>query len=117
MSRVVHLFAAAALVCAAAGSAASAAGASAFALVNQTGANITSLSIRRTGASEWRPLTVAPAAGARGMVPFADPDCAFDIRASLAGGISATWSGVNLCEVSAVTLRRDSSGATWVDYD
>ena len=49
-------------------------------------------------------------------VAFSDPDCAFDIRASVAGG-TATWTGVNLCGTSRVTLQRRPSGETWVDYD
>lgn len=94
------------------------AGASGFSLVNGTGANITALSIRRFGTQAWQPLSAAPSAGTRSQVDFADTDCAFDIRATLAGGASATWSGVNLCEVKSVTLNRNSAtGASWVDYD
>lgn len=91
--------------------------ADAFVLVNGTGRPMADVSIRRFGAQDWRPLGVAPAPGARAQVAFSDPDCAFDIRAMLAGGITAIWSGVNLCEVEAVTLKRESSGELWVDYD
>lgn len=109
------LFAVAALVV---GSAPAMAGATGFNLVNATGANFTSLSIRRFGTQEWQSLAATPSAGARSKVAFADSDCAFDIRATLAGGASATWSGVNLCEVKSVTLNRNSAtGANWVDYD
>ena len=94
-----------------------AAGAGNFSVVNATGLNITALSIRRFGTGGWQPLGAAPAAGARGSVQFTDPDCAFDIQASLAGGATAVWSGVNLCEAKAVTLNRSDSGAVWVDYD
>lgn len=94
------------------------AGASGFNLVNGTGANITGLSIRRFGTQAWQTLSAAPSAGARSKVDFSDSDCAFDIRATLAGGASATWSGVNLCEVKSVTLNRNAAtGASWVDYD
>lgn len=93
------------------------AGAEGFTLVNGTGAGISSLSIRRTGTSDWRPLPGAPAAGASSAVAFSDPDCAFDIRASLAGNGAAEWSGVNLCGTSRLTLRRRPTGETWVDYD
>lgn len=94
------------------------AGAAGFNLVNATGANITSLSIRRFGTQAWQPLSATPSAGTRSQVDFADTDCAFDIRATLAGGASATWSGVNLCEVKSVTLNRNpATGASWVDYD
>ena len=93
------------------------AGAGNFTVVNATGLNISSLSIRRYGTDSWRALSAAPAAGARGVVQFSDDDCAFDIQAKLAGGPTAVWSGVNLCDAKAVTLNRNASGALWVDYD
>jgi hypothetical protein len=96
------------------GSAAVAAGN--FTLVNETGMPMSAVSIRRFGATEWQPLPVAPPAGARAFVAFADPECAFDLRAQL-GGLTAIWSGVNLCEVKTVFLRREPSGELWVDYD
>ena len=93
------------------------AGASNFTVVNATGRDITAMAIRRFGTTAWQPLGVAPRAGARGSVQFTDTDCAFDIQGTLAGGINAVWSGVNLCEAKAVTLNRSDSGAVWVDYD
>lgn len=93
------------------------AGAGNFTIVNATGLDITELSIRRFGGGGWQPLAAAPRAGARGAVQFSDPDCAFDIQATLAGGASAVWSGVNLCEAKSVTLNRTAAGAVWVDYD
>jgi hypothetical protein len=92
------------------------AGAGSFTLVNGTGVDISSLSIRRTGTDNWQALAAAPAPGAGAPVAFSDPDCAFDIRASVAGG-TATWTGVNLCGTIRVTLQRRTSGETWVDYD
>ena len=92
-------------------------GASNFTLVNGTGAGISEVSVRRAGTSDWKPLGAAPAAGARGPVQFNDPDCAFDIRATVAGAGPTTWAGVNLCDVKAVTLKRDPSTGAWVDYD
>lgn len=92
------------------------AGASGFTLVNGTGAALADLSIRRAGTQEWKPLGSAPAAGARSGVNFIDPDCAFDLRASVAGS-AVTWAGVNLCDVKSVTLNRDGSAGAWVDYD
>lgn len=92
-------------------------GAGNFTLVNKTGANISSLMIRRVGTSAWLPLGGNPAAGSRVAVAFANPDCAFDIQARLSDGQTATFSGVNLCDVATVTLNRSASGALWVDYD
>ena len=94
-----------------------AAGASTFALVNGTGGPLSEVSIRRAGSNEWKPLGAAPSPGGRGTVQFSDPDCAFDIRATVAGSGATTWAGVNLCDVKSVTLNRDASAGAWVDYD
>jgi hypothetical protein len=93
------------------------AGASSFVLVNKTGDELGSLSIRRVGTQEWKTLGAAPAAGARGPVKFIDPDCAFDIRAEVKGKGQVTWTNVNLCDVKSVSLNHDSSAGAWVDYD
>lgn len=93
------------------------AGAGNFTVVNATGLDISGLSIRRFGTDKWTGLSASPPAGARGVVQFADDDCAFDIQARLAGGATAVWSGVNLCDAKAVTLNRSASGELWVDYD
>lgn len=93
------------------------AGASSFTIVNATGSGITSMAIKRTGSGDWRPLSASAAAGASAGVAFSDPDCAFDLRASLAGGGTAVWNGVNLCGTKNLTLQRRTSGETWVDYD
>ena len=92
-------------------------GASGFVLVNGTSGGLSNVSIRRAGTNDWKPLGAAPAAGARGSVQFSDPDCAFDIRANVAGGGPVTWAGINLCDVKSVTLHRDASTGAWVDYD
>ncbi len=48
---------------------------------------------------------------------FDDPDCAFDLRASVTGAGQTMWTGVNLCGVKRLTLNRDSAGRSWVDYE
>ena len=88
-----------------------------FTLVNKTGAAISSLQIRRVGTTAWQSLGGNPGNGSRVAVAFANPDCAFDIKATLTGGQSATFAGVNLCDVTTVTLNRGPSGDVWVDYD
>lgn len=92
------------------------AGASNFTLINGTSAALANVAIRREGASDWKPLGTSPAAGARGTVQFKDPDCAFEIRAEVAGK-PVTWTGVNLCDVKSVTLNKDDAAGAWVDYD
>jgi hypothetical protein len=91
-------------------------GAGNFTLVNGTNGAITSVAIRRTGTAAWRPLSYAASPGGRAMVQFSDPDCAFDIRADVAGA-QLVWAGVNLCEAKVVTLNRNASGLLWADYD
>lgn len=93
------------------------AGAGGFNIVNSTGLNMTGLTIRRYGTQDWKPLGAAPAAGARGSVEFSDPDCAFDIQATLQRIGTVVWTGVNLCEAKTVILNRNASGALWVDYE
>jgi hypothetical protein len=94
-----------------------AAGASGFTLVNGTGTALAELSIRRAGTQAWQPLGTAPSAGGRSAMKFSDPDCAFDLRATVAGAGPVTWAGVNLCDVKSVTLNRDGTAGAWVDYD
>ena len=93
------------------------AGASTFTLVNGTGGALAELSIRRVGTQDGKALGAAPSAGARGAVAFSDPDCAFDLRATVAGSGPITWTGVNLCDVKSVILKRDGAAGAWVDYD
>lgn len=94
-----------------------AAGASNFMLVNGTDGSLAQLSIRRAGTQDWKPLGTAPSAGGRSSMTFSDPDCAFDIRATVPGAGPVTWAGINLCAVKSVTLNRDASAGAWVDYD
>lgn len=93
------------------------AGAANFTLVNGTGAPVTNVAIRRTTTSNWTAIAASPPSGARAAVQFSDPDCAFDIRANLAGVGDVVWSGVNLCGTKAVILNRNGSGVLWVDYE
>jgi len=88
-----------------------------FTIVNQTGGALSNLALRRVGDPPWQSLAVAAAPGASARVDFAHKDCAFDLRANIAGVGQIMWSGVNLCDVKRVTLNRDSSGRHWVDYD
>ena len=96
---------------------AAAQGAGGFSVVNQTGLNMTNLTIRRYGTEGWKNLGTAPSPGGRGAITFKDPDCAFDIQATLQGAGNVVWPGVNLCEVKTVILNRNASGALWVDYE
>ncbi len=92
-------------------SASAIAAASNFKLVNGTSAGLSEVTIRRAGTNDWKPL------GPPGPVQFNDPDCAFDIRATVAGSGPVTWAGINLCDVKSVILKRDEQAGAWVDYD
>lgn len=95
-------------------------GAAGIDIVNATNTTITGLYIRRTGTAIWAPLPATPARplkGAHAASAFSDPDCAFDIKATLDPNTVAVWTGVNLCEVKSVTLNRNAAGVTWADYD
>ena len=93
------------------------AGAANFVLVNGTGAPVTNVAIRRATTSNWTSIPAAPASGARANIQFNDPDCAFDIRATLSGIGEVVWTGINLCGTKAVILNRNGSGVLWVDYE
>jgi hypothetical protein len=92
-------------------------GASNFVLVNGTPVALVDLSIRRAGTEEWKTLGAAPSPGARSSITFSNPDCAFDIRATVPGAGPVTWTGVNLCGAKSVVLQRDAAAGAWVDYD
>ena len=89
------------------------AGASNFNLVNGAGGPLSDLSIRRSGTNDWKPI----AQSSGGAVQFSDPDCAFDIRATVSGVGPVTWAGINLCGAKSVTLKRSAAAGAWVDYD
>lgn len=92
-----------------------------FTLVNNTDIAFTGLMARRAGSQPWQPLVVSPvplaSSGGRGTVTFSDPDCAFDLQATLPDGRVVVWPRVNLCEAKVVTLNRGADGSLWVDYD
>jgi hypothetical protein len=115
MTRAAFLTAAAVLL--ASPAAPALAGASNFNLVNGTAGGLSELAIRRAGNGEWRTLSAARSPGAKGDVPFSDPDCAFDIRATVGGAGPVTWTGINLCGAKSVTLKKDEEAGLWVDYD
>ena len=92
-------------------------GASSFSVVNGSGADITAFAIRRVGTGQWLPLGATAPVGKAAAIIFSNPDCAFDLRGTLANGATVVWTGVNLCDVKLVTLRRNAAGLVWVDYD
>lgn len=118
MKRIVAL-AAVAFVCAMPSPLAAQAGN--FTLINKTDIDFAGLMARRFGTRQWQPLVIAPIpvprSGGRGSVQFTNPDCAFDLQATLPDGRLVVWSGVNLCDAKVVTLNRGAGGELWVDYE
>jgi hypothetical protein len=110
------------LLCAALAAAASPASAQAlnFTIVNNTEMAISGLKVRRSGSDQWAPLAVTPlplaSTGGQAAVQFSDPDCAFDLAATLPGGQEVVWRDVNLCQTKVVTLNRSARGELWADY-
>ena len=92
-----------------------------FTLINNTDIAFTGLMVRRFGTQQWSPLVVSPtpvtSSGGRGAVAFSNPDCAFDLQATLPDGRVVVWPRVNLCDARLVTLNRGADGSLWVDYD
>jgi len=69
-----------------------------FTIVNNTTIAFSGLKIRRSGTDQWSPLVVAPlpvaSTGGKGAVQFSDPDCAFDLSATLPDGQQVVWQDV-----------------------
>ena len=87
-----------------------------IAVVNATGFDIRDTAIRRVGTDVWKPVSLAVGSGQRGSLRTNEPDCAYDIRATLAGGQQVVFSRVNLCGVKLLTLQKRGE-TVWVDYD
>ncbi|MGI8705426.1 MAG: hypothetical protein ACR2JJ_06485 [Sphingomicrobium sp.] len=94
--------------------------AASFTIVNNTDIDFTNVMVRRFGTEQWRPMVIAPVpvarSGGRGAADFTDPDCAFDLQATLPDGRLVVWPAVNLCDAKVVTLNRSARGDLWVDY-
>lgn len=86
------------------------------AVANGTGAPLSNLEMRPVGKG-WTSLAPGLSPGARIVANTAGDECAYDIRAGVAGGGSVTWNRLNLCEVKSVTLNRRADGTSWADYD
>ncbi|QNM82646.1 hypothetical protein H8M03_11710 [Sphingomonas sabuli] len=91
-----------------------------FLIVNNTDIDFSAVQVRPVGSNQWLPLVVKPVpvtrSGGQGNVDFNNPECAFDLQATLPDGRVVVWSRLNLCETKAVTLNRSASGELWADY-
>lgn len=91
-----------------------------FVLVNNAGKEIKALEIAPAGTATWQKNKIDEGVvwkpvktGGRTTVHF-DKDgsqCRFDLKATFADDSTATWSNINVCDNSYVTVRFNNSGA------
>lgn len=92
-----------------------------FTLVNKTGYPINEVYVSSAATNDWEEDVL-------GRDQLADADrveiqfdrgskgCNWDMKVTYEDGESAVWERLNLCEISAVTLRYDrSKGSTWAE--
>ena len=92
-----------------------------FILINSSGKAIKAIEVSPTGAGTWQPNKVDPdmkrdatvKPGGRMTVHFdkAGSQCRYDIKGTFEDGTSATWSNVNVCDNSYVTVKYNAAGA------
>lgn len=80
-----------------------------FTIVNNTGRTVMTLNISPIGEDDWGPDVLGSDVlgdGATGSVSFEvdESRCLWDLRATFDDGASGDWRGIDLCEVSTITL-------------
>jgi len=80
-----------------------------FTVVNNTGQVVVSLSVSPSSQDNWGPDVLGSeflANGEHAQVAFEPQEdtCVWDLRVTYDDGEAAEWRGVNLCEISTVTL-------------
>jgi hypothetical protein len=92
-----------------------------FILVNNSGKSIKTVELAPAGTTTFQPNKIDPdmkrdaviKAGGRMTVHFdkAGAQCRFDVKATFEDGSNATWSNINVCDNSYVTVKYDAKGA------
>jgi hypothetical protein len=91
-----------------------------FILINNSGKGIKNVELAPTGTTTWQAFKQDPErkrepvtkAGARMTVHFdKGPTCKYDIKATFENDTSSTWTGVNVCDNSYVTVKYNGAGA------
>ena len=80
-----------------------------FTIVNATGRTVLTINISPTGEEDWGPDLLGSEVMADGATASATFDvdesrCLWDIRASFEDGAIGDWRGLDLCEISTITL-------------
>jgi hypothetical protein len=93
-----------------------------FVLINNSGKAIKTVEIAPTGTATWQPNKVDPdfkkadatvKAGARMTVHFdKGAGCKYDVKLTFTDGGTGTWTNVNVCDNSFVTVKYNAAGAT-----
>lgn len=90
-----------------------------FILINNATKEIKTIELAATGTTEWQPNKIDPEMkreatvknGARTTVHFDKGDgCKYDVRITFTDDSQSTWSKVDVCDNSFVTVRYNASG-------
>ena len=93
-----------------------------FVLTNDTGKDIKTIELSATGADKWQPNKIDTTiqkgdpikAGGRTTVHFdKDAQCKWDVKLTFTDASTQTWSGINLCDDSFVTLHLKNGAPTF----
>jgi hypothetical protein len=93
-----------------------------FTFINSTGYVVQELYVSPSRANNWEEDVLGAdrlASGQRTTIRFnGDSDaCLYDIKLVHDDGDSASWTGINLCEVSVVNARYNKDGEPIADYE
>ncbi|RYD47219.1 MAG: hypothetical protein EOP60_17840 [Sphingomonadales bacterium] len=90
-----------------------------FILINGTGKGIKTIELAPTGTTTWQANKLDPEmkrepitkAGGRMTVHFdKGPTCKYDVKATFADDTNATWTNINICDNSFVTVSVNAAG-------
>ena len=91
-----------------------------FVLINSSGKPIKTVEIAPTGTTTWQPNKIDPdfkkegdvKPGGRMTVHFdKGPGCKYDVKLTFADSSTGTWTGINVCDNSYVTVKYNAAGA------
>jgi hypothetical protein len=90
-----------------------------FVLINNSGKAIKTVEVAPAGTTSWQPNKIDPdfkkegdvKPGARMTVHFdKGPGCKYDVKLNFADASSSTWTGINVCDNSYVTVKYNAAG-------
>ena len=93
-----------------------------FRLVNRTGYVVNEVYVSPSATDDWEEDVMGrDTLGSDESVNISFPNrgkaCLYDLKLVHADGDTATWSKINLCEVSVVTVRYDKDGDPVAEFD